>query len=347
MARVSIPRTASSAGSPTLDEVARVAGVSRATASRAINGGERVSARAQSAVDEAVRTLGYVPNPAARSLVTRRTDSIAVVVPEPDDRVFSDPFFAGTLRGVTRVLGERDIQLVLLLARPGPSAARALRYLNGRHVDGALVVSHHRDDRLAEHLADLGLPCVFGGRPWTGGDRVAYVDVDNALGEREATEALIERGCTRIGTIAGPLDMTAAADRLAGWRQAMTSAGLSDAAVEHGDFTEASGVAAAQALMDRHPDLDGLVVASDLMAAGALRVLAELGRRVPDDIAVVGFDDLGVAERTTPRLTTVRQPVEQMAERATRLLIERVDSVHGSHPMRVIIPPTLVRRDSA
>ena len=133
-----------------------------------------------------------------------------MVVPEPDDRVFSDPFFAGTLRGVNRVLAERDIQLVLLLARRGAENARTLRYLTNRHVDGALVVSHHRDDRLAEHLADIGLPCVFGGRPWTGGDRVAYVDVDNTAGEREATEVLIARGCTRIGTIAGPPDMTAA-----------------------------------------------------------------------------------------------------------------------------------------
>ena len=347
MARVTTPRSPVSAGQPTLDEVARVAGVSRATASRAINGGQRVSARAQSAVDTAVRTLGYVPNPAARSLVTRRTDSIAVVVPEPDDRVFSDPFFAGTLRGVTRVLGERDIQLVLLLARPGASTARTLRYLTNRHVDGALVVSHHRDDRLAEHLADIGLPCVFGGRPWTGGDRVAYVDIDNVAGEREATEALVDRGCRRIGTIAGPADMTASEDRLAGWRQAMSTAGLAADAVEHGDFTEASGEAAARALMERHPDIDGLVVASDLMAAGALKVLAELGRRVPDDIAVVGFDDLGVAERTSPALTTVRQPVDEMAERATRLLLERVDEPGSSRPMRVIIPPTLVRRASA
>jgi DNA-binding LacI/PurR family transcriptional regulator len=346
LARVTTPRTPS-AGSPTLDEVARVAGVSRATASRAINGGQRVSSRAQSAVDNAVRSLGYVPNPAARSLVTRRTDSIAVVVPEPDDRVFSDPFFAGTLRGVTRVLGERDIQLVLLLARPGADTARTLRYLNNRHVDGALVVSHHRDDRLAEHLSEIGLPCVFGGRPFTGGERVAYVDVDNIAGEREATELLIERGRTRIGTIAGPGDMTAAADRLTGWRQAMHAAGLEATAVEHGDFTEASGEIAARALLERHPDLDGLVVASDLMAAGALRVLAEHGRRVPDDIAVVGFDDLGVAERTTPPLTTIRQPVDEMAERATRLLLERVDAVAPSHPMRLIIPPMLVRRTSA
>jgi DNA-binding LacI/PurR family transcriptional regulator len=332
---------------PTLDEVARVAGVSRATASRAINGGDRVSARAQSAVDAAVRTLGYVPNPAARNLVTRRTDSVAVVVPEPDDRVFSDPFFSRTLRGVDRVLAERDIQLVLLLARPGAATTRTLRYLTHRHVDGALVVSHHRDDRLAEHLADIGLPCVFGGRPWTGGDRVAYVDVDNTAGERQATEVLLARGCTRIGTIAGPPDMTAAVDRLEGWRQAMAAAGLPDAAVEHGDFTEDSGDRAARALMARHPGLDGLVVANDLMAVGALRVLAELGRRVPDDVAVVGFDDLGIGERTTPTLTTVRQPVEEMAERATRLLLELVDSADGGQPARVVVPPTHVRRASA
>ena len=161
-------------------------GVSRATASRAINGGQRVSPRAQSSVDAAVRSLGYVPNPAARSLVTRRTDSIAVVVPEPDDRVFSDPFFAGTLRGVTRVA-----------RRPRPPARAAARQ-PGR-VDrpdrcatsptgtstAPLVVSHHRDDGLAEQLARTDLPCVFGGRPWTAGDRVAYVDVDNTAGERD------------------------------------------------------------------------------------------------------------------------------------------------------------------
>ncbi len=346
MAGVRTPRHRSSGASPTLDEVARLAGVSRATASRAINGGQRVSEGARSAVDLAVRELGYVPNPAARSLVTRRTDSIAVVVPEPDDRVFSDPFFAGTLRGVTRVLEERDIQLVLLLARPGADSGRTLRYLTNRHVDGALVVSHHRDDRLAGHLADIGLPCVFAGRPWNDADRVCYVDVDNMAGEREATEVLLARGCTRIGTLAGPSDMSASVDRLAGWAQAMSMAGLPADAVVHGDFTETGGEAACRELLARHPDLDGLVVASDLMAAGALRVLAELGRRVPDDVAVVGFDDL-VAERTTPPLTTVRQPVEDMAERATRLLLDRVDGVAGDRPTRIVIPPTLVRRASA
>lgn len=347
MARVSSRNGLGPGGSPTLDEVARLAGVSRATASRAINGGNRVSATAQAAVDAAVRTLGYTPNPAARSLVTRRTDSVALVVPEPDERVFTDPFFAHTLRGATRVLSERDVQLVLLLARPGEEEQRMLRYLRNRHIDGALVVSHHRSDSLADHLAALDLPCAFVGRPWTSADKVAYVDTDNVAGGREATQALIERGCRRIGTVAGPADMTASVDRLDGWHAAMRQAGLADDAVEHGDFTETGGERSAAALLARHPDLDGIVVASDLMAAGTLKTLQALGRRVPDDVAVIGYDDLGVHERTDPPLTTMRNPIREMAEQATRLLLEQVDGERSAAAMRVIFPPSLVRRGSA
>lgn len=331
---------------PTLDEVARLAGVSRATASRAINGGNRVSPAALAAVDAAVQELGYTPNPAARSLVTRRTDSVALVVPEPDERVFTDPFFVHTLRSVNRVLVPRDLQLVLLLARPGGEERRMLRYLRRRHIDGAIVVSHHSGDRLAEHLASLGLPCAFVGRPWTAADRVAYVDTDNVAGARLVTERLIHRGCRRIGTIAGPVDMAAGIDRLEGWRSALRDAGLPDDAIANGDFTERGGEEAAAELLARHADLDGLVVASDLMAVGALRVLAAAGRRVPDDIAVTGYDDLGVAERTDPPLTTIRNPIGEMAEQATRLLLEQVDSDRPPQPVRVIFPPTLVVRKS-
>ncbi|WP_141015573.1 LacI family DNA-binding transcriptional regulator [Nocardioides sambongensis] len=332
-------------GAPTLDEVARLAGVSRATASRAINGGNRVSAAAQAAVDAAVTTLGYTPNPAARSLVTRRTDSVALVVPEPDERVFSDPFFIHTLRSVNRVLAPKDLQLVLLLAQPGEEERRMLRYLRRRHIDGAIVVSHHRSDRLPDHLAALGLPCVFVGRPWTSADKVAYVDTDNLGGGRAATELLVEQGCARIANIAGPDDMAAGRDRLDGWRSAMRAAGLADDLVEPGDFTEAGGGAAAEALLERCPDLDGIVAASDLMAAGALRVLEAAGRRVPQDVRVVGYDDLGLAE--TSSLTTVRNPIGEMAEQATRMLLEQIDDERVPRALRVIFPPALVRRGSA
>ncbi|MDZ5621256.1 LacI family DNA-binding transcriptional regulator [Nocardioides bizhenqiangii] len=331
---------------PTLDEVARLAGVSRATASRAINGGNRVSPAAKAAVDAAVRSLGYTPNPAARSLVTRRTDSVALVVPEPDERVFTDPFFVHTLRSVNRVLAPRDLQLVLLLARPGDEERRMLRYLGRRHIDGAVVVSHHSEDRLAEHFASLGLPCAFVGRPWSGADKVPYVDTDNTAGARLAAERLVQRGCRRIGTIAGPVDMAAGIDRLDGWRSAVQDAGLADDAIAHGDFTEVGGARAAAELLATFPDLDGIFVASDLMAAGALAALAAAGRRVPDDVAVIGYDDLGVAERCTPPLTTVRQPLSEMAEQATRLLLEQIDGDRDPQPIRVIFPPALVVRKS-
>lgn len=343
-----MPRVTTSAGeptsAPTLDEVAELAGVSRATASRAINGGKRVSPRALSAVEEAVRTLGYSPNPAARSLVTRRSDSVALVVPEPDERLFADPFFGHTLRSVNRVLTDRDLQLVLLLARPGEEE-RTLRYLRRGHIDGALVVSHHRDDRLADHLKALGLPCTFVGRPWSGADQVTYVDTDNLEGGRLAARRLLSTGRRRIGTVAGPTDMAAGIDRLQGWREVLREAGLADDAVVHGDFTVAGGARAAAELLDRFPDVDGIVAASDLMATGVLRALADAGRRTPEDVAVVGYDDLEVAEQAAPPLTTIRNPIGEMAEHATRLLLEEIDEGR-TQPIHAIFPPALVARTS-
>lgn len=331
---------------PTLDAVAAAAGVSRATASRAVNGGSRVSPDALAAVQRAVAELGYVPNRAARSLVTRRTGSIALVVPEPDERVFTDPFFSGWLRGVSAALDPTDVQLVLLLSRRGEAGERTLRYLRHRHVDGVLVISHHRGDPLVTELAGLGLPCVFGGRPWSHAEALSWVDIDNRAGGRLAAEALIERGCRRIATVAGPDDMTAAQDRLEGWRDALRDAGLGAGRVVHGSFTTESGAESTRRLLEAHPDLDGLFVASDLMASGALATLATRGLGVPDDVAVVGYDDLGVAERTDPPLTTVRQPALAMAERATALLLARVDDP-GAPVEHQVLAPQLVRRATA
>lgn len=330
---------------PTLEQVAERAGVSRSTASRAINGGLRVSPEALSAVEAAVADLGYTPNRAARSLVTRRTDSIALVVPEPDERVLSDPFFAGTLNGLSTSLADSDIQVVLVIARPGESE-RTIRYLRNGHVDGAIVVSHHRDDELDRALLASRVPNVFVGRPLSASDDdVQYVDTDNTAGGRIATEHLVQRGCRRIATIAGPQDMSAGIDRLAGWRQAMAAAGLDDSAVVHGDFTLTSGARAARDLLHDHPDVDGIFIASDLMAAGALGVLAELGKEVPRDVAVVGYDNLGVSASTNPPLTTVIQPVVAMARAAGARLLDQLHGAPGKEPL--IFAPELVVRASA
>jgi DNA-binding LacI/PurR family transcriptional regulator len=319
--------------------------VSRSTASRAINGGDRVSPEAQAAVDAAVARLGYFPNRAARSLVTRRTGSIALVIPEPDGRVLVDPFLAGTLRGVSRALDPTDLQLVLLVARPGDHAQRIARYLSSGHVDGAIVASHHRGDDLESAVQAAQLPTVFIGRPLVGADALVWVDVDNTAAGRMATERLVAAGRTRVATISGPLDMPAGHDRLEGWRSALRTAGLADDAFVAGDFTLSGGALAMQKLLDEHPDVDAVFAASDLMAQGALGVLVGSGRTVPGDVSLVGFDDLGVATSTTPELTTMRNPVEQMVRTATNVLLDELEG-RGRATRPILYPAEIVERAS-
>ncbi|MEV6286577.1 LacI family DNA-binding transcriptional regulator [Kribbella sp. NPDC051770] len=331
-------------GTPTLEQVAALAGVSRATVSRVVNGSPKVLPDTVAAVERAIGQLGYVPNRAARALVTRRTDSVALVVPEPDSRVFSDPFFAGILRGVSRTLAPTSSQLVLLIEPSEGDDQRLLRYLRGGHVDGAIIVSHHGRDNVLQELAQLPLPIVFSARPIGVEVPVASVDVDNVAGARTAVEYLLSKGRKRIGSIAGPPDMTAGLDRLAGYQQVVAEAGFAEA-VAYGDFTAEGGEQATIQLLDEHPDLDGIFVANDLMATATLRVLSQRGRRVPDDVSVVGFDDSVVATTTTPQLTTVRQPVEKLGSRLAELLLAKIGGADLTSPE--IYNTELVVRGSA
>jgi DNA-binding LacI/PurR family transcriptional regulator len=331
--------------SPTLEDLAKAAGVSRATASRAINGGSRVSPEAQAAVDAAVVALGYTPNRAARSLVTRRTSSIALVINEPDARVMMDPFFAAVITGVTEALRETEMQLVLLMSRAGGDPSRTVRYLRGGHVDGAIVVSHHKADGWTEELAASGLPTVFIGRPWDADRGIHYVDVDSFQGARLAALHLAATGRTRLGTVTGPLDMTASADRLAGWHAGLREAGLPPGPVAHGDFTAAGGSTATEQLLAQDGALDGIFAASDLMARGAITAIRASGRAVPGDVAVVGFDDHMSAPGELP-LTTINQPMVEMATEAGRLLLADIENP-GAGRDPVIYPARLVVRASS
>jgi DNA-binding LacI/PurR family transcriptional regulator len=333
---------------PTLEAVAERAGVSRATASRVVNGGAGVRAPLVERVRQAVAELGYVPNQAARTLVTRRNDAVAVIVAEPETRVFSDPFFAQQRLGISRELTAQDSQLVLLLVEGTEDYDRVGRYLGGGHVDGALVFSLHGDDPLPGIIRRIGLPTVFGGRPgWSGaeGDRsILYVDSDNRGGARDAVRHLISLGRSRIATITGPLDQTASVDRLDGYHDLLPD--TDPRLIVEGDFSAVGGERAMAELLGRAPDLDAVFVASDLMATGALRVLREHGRRVPDDVAVVGFDDSSVALSCRPPLTTIRHPLEDMAVEMTRLLLQQIED--PELPVKsVIFEPTLVQRESA
>jgi len=329
---------------PTLEMVAAAAGVSRATVSRVVNGSTSVTPEILQAVNDAIVLLDYVPNRMARSLASRRTDVIALIVPESTSTVFADPFFAPVVRGVARTLGETDYTLNLLIASESrPEKTR--RYLLGGNVDGALVVSHHAEDHSYVGLGSA-LPIVFGGRPVNPDVSDSYyVDVDNRASARTATEHLVSIGRRRIATIAGRQDMPAGLDRLEGWQAALTDAGLEPGPVAYGAFTQASGAEAAEQLLATGSGFDGLFVANDQMAAGAVQALQARGLRIPEDVAVVGYDDDTFASSLTPPLTTIHQPSADLGAGMADVLVRLIAG--EAPPRRTIIPTRLVLRGSA
>ncbi len=331
---------------PTLEQVAATAGVSRGTVSRVINDSPQVSPKAREAVRAAVAELGYVPNRAARGLVTRRSDSVALAISESETRVFAEPFFGGIVRGISRALSEADIQLVLMLAQTAREHTRVERYARSGHVDGVLLISLHGDDPLPRSLAASHVPVVVLGRPTSALTGVPYVDADNVSGTRTATQFLLGHGRNTVATVAGPQDMTVGIDRLEGYREALRAHRRpAHDLVELGDFSQRSGELAMQRLLTRQPDIDAVLAASDPMAAGALRAIRETGRRVPEDIALIGFDDSETATNTDPPLTTVRQPLDAMGREMTRLLLTQID---GKTPEEtsVVLPTELIVRAS-
>jgi DNA-binding LacI/PurR family transcriptional regulator len=328
-------------GRPTLESVAARAGVSRATVSRVVNG-LAVTAASEESVRRAIEELGYVPNHAARTLVTRRTELIALVLPEPTTRVFSaDRFFAGLVHGVSQELEAADKQLVLMLAGSVASHERIERSVAAHHVDGVLLSSLHGADPLPAALTRIGVPVVCNERVM-GPVPLPYVGVDNVGGAAGAVRHLLDAGRRRVATIAGPPDMIAGIDRLAGYRAAL---GERRPVVAYGDFTTRSGASAMRRLLADEAELDAVFAASDLMADGALQALREAGRRVPDDVAVVGFDDTDLARYTDPPLTTVRQPIVGIGR---RMAVQLLTLVAGREIEPIVTLPTeLVVRESA
>lgn len=340
-------RIAPESNRPTLEIVAARAGVSRATASRVLRGSSNVSAEARESVLRAADEISYTVNRAARSLVTRRSDTIAFFVAESEDRMFRDPYFLGVLRGAQAEAAAVGLQLIFAAASTAAETEQFTHFAGGGHVDGVLLVSLHGNDLLAQGLEATGVPTVLNGRPLGADTTLFSVDSDNVTGAREATELLIARGARRIATITGPLDMAPGKDRLTGYQQAMEAAGTPHprSLVAAGDFSDGGGATAMAELLDREPELDAVFAASDLTALGAMRLLAERGKRVPDDVAIVGFDDVREARLTTPPLSTVRQPLDALGRTMTKVLLSRLAG--DQTPQRTVLPTDLVRRASA
>lgn len=327
---------------PTIRDVAAAAGVSRGTVSRVINGGHWVSPSSREAVERAIATTGYRANQHARSLATGRSNALAFLLAEPQDRLFADPTYAPLLRGAAEALAARQMTLNLLVAGTSKERENVAAYISAGHVDGAMLISSHENEPLVDLLLSYDIPLVSCGIPLGRSDRVASVSVDEAGGARDMVSHLRARGRRRIGMITGPLDLPGGRYRLDGYREALGS-DYDPALVVHGNYDTESGASATQQLLDRHVDFDALFAASDAMAAGALTVLRRAGLRVPHDVAIGGFDDSGLAVSLDPPLTTMRQPFDQISAEMVALLLDRVA---GGSARSVTMPATLIVRAS-
>lgn len=331
-------------GAPTIRDVARLAGVSTATASRVVRGEDMVRPEKVEAVMQAVEELGYVPNSAARGLVERRVGAIALVFPEREGRVFADPFFGAVVSGVSSALDGTRLQMLLVMTGSDDSGERMRRFVRGNHCDGLILASQHETSALESALAELTVPAVSIGKPIQG-RTMPYVDLDNLEGGRIAARHLLAAGHDRVAMIGGPGDMAAAGEREAGFEDELRQAGAHLVRRAHGDYSYTSGGEAFDELTADGVDFDALFAVNDLMAFAAVQRALARGLRVPEDLAVIGFDDIDVARAEAAGLTTVHNPVTSMARQATQALLTLIDG--GTVQDRVIEDPRLVMRTTA
>ena len=331
--------------STTLEEIAKHAGVSRSTVSRVMNDHPNVDQETRARVRSVAESLNYQPNVAARSLAAGRTHILGLVIPMGVSALFSDPYFPLLIQGIASACNANEHSVMLWLAEPEYERRTIRQVLQGGLIDGVILASALMDDPMLEALRKRGLPFILVGRHPTDNE-VSYVDVDNVNSAREMVAYLLRLGHKRVATIAGPNNMIAGADRLQGYLLALRNRGIAanPALIVEADFTEEGGYIAMQRLVPHAPG--AVFVASDAMAVGALRALREAGLRVPEDIALAGFDDIPFAARADPPLTTVRQPIQRMGTLAAETLIDLI-SHPQPQPRRIVLPTELLIRESS
>ena len=329
---------------PTLEEIAKLTGVSRSTVSRVINNDPHVSEETRQNVMVVVRELNFQPNVAARSLATGRSSILGLVIPTRVASLFTDPYFPALIQGASMACNAQNYSTMLWLAEPEYERRTIQQVINIGLLDGVVVSSMMIDDPIVAALKDSKIPFVLVGRH-PSAEGISYVDVDNVNSAREIVTYLLRLGYRRIATITGPLNLISGRDRYQGYQEALHSRGvaLDEELVVEGDYTEEGGYLGMQRLLSKRPR--AVFAASDLMASGALRALREAGLQVPSDVAIVGFDDLPTSARLVPPLTTMRQSVSQLGSVAVEILLDLIQHP-GTGPHRVILPTQLVIRES-
>lgn len=331
-------------GKLTIRQIAKLAGVSRSTVSRVLNDHSGVSPETRERVLQVIAETGFHPDPIARSLSSRRASIIGLVIPLALESLFEDPFFPRLMQGISQGCNHHDYMLTLFLLHSLEEEARLYPRISRRQfLDGLIVTATRNGDLLIPKLLANRIPFVLHGRHED--PRVSFVEVDNVSGAHAAVTHLVRLGRRRIALITGPSGSLAAKDRKQGYLNALQERRIpaDEALIVHGDFTESSSYQAMQRLLPHAPD--AVFVASDSMALGAMRALREAGKRVPDEVAVVGFDDMPQAATSDPPLTSIRQPIRRAGVLAVEMLIDILEN--GTEPpRRIVLPTELVIRAS-
>jgi LacI family transcriptional regulator len=330
----------------TLEDIAKKAGVSRSTVSRVVNGYKSVSVGTRQRVLAVVNETGYQPNAAARTLASQRSQMIGLVLPHSVSLLFTDPYFPYLIKGITQACNQHGYTLALFLFSMKEEEDQFFNRVPNRGLlDGVLVQSDHKgDQQIVCRLLESQVPQVVIGRP-VHPENVSFVDIDNTRASYNAVTHLARLGYQRIATITGPPASTVGIDRKEGYLKALTERGFSidPQLIVEGDFTDQGGFYAMQKLFSAQPD--AVFVASDMMAIGAIRAIRDQGLRVPEDVAVIGFDDFPLLTLADVELTTVRQPVVETGVKAVEMLIDMIENGDPS-PRHVILNTKLIIRAS-
>lgn len=340
-------------GTTTIADVAAAAGVSRSTASRALNDSPRISEKTKRLVRQVADSIGFVPNAQARALAVGRSETIAMLVTEPLPELFADPTYGVFLGGITERLSESEYLPVLLQASTTHERERVRRHFERKSFDAVIDISPYTGSELLDVLRTLRIPTVLcgqlEGRPYEHVFSTIYSD--DVIGARLAAQALRDRGRTHPVAILGPKDNPASTDRVAGYREVYGET-LGEHDVVYTGWGASDGFTAMLRLLDDHahdvpgsPEspIDGVLAGSDRIAAGVIEALQGRGFAVPDDISVIGFDDHPIAGTTTPRLTTIHQPLYEEGRLAAHTAMRMID---GAEPETIVLPMTLVERES-